>query len=52
MADLLDQLAEKIAQGDDEGAQALADRTGAIARRRTASQQQRDALLQQIALPT
>ncbi len=49
MAALLDQLADKITAGEDEAAMALADQTGAISRRRTASQMQRDGLLQQLA---
>ncbi len=52
MAAVLDQMADKITAGEDEAAMALADQTGAISRRRTASQLQRDALMQQLAAPT
>lgn len=52
MAAVLDQMADKIAAGEDEAAMALADQTGPISRRRNASQMQRDALLQQLAPPS
>ena len=50
MATLLDQLADALAGGEDEAGQTLADRSGDISRRRVAAQNERNALLQQLAL--
>lgn len=48
MADVLDQLAQALAAGQDDAAQALADRTGEVSRARRASHHDREVLVQQL----